>query len=106
MFVVRYFFFAYVSGKKDDSYIIINRLTGEKQLVLSMQNIFSSCQPDKSDHGASKRQLFLGRTMYNVMLYEQETGHNWNVTFHDYTTHGNIHEEDYGKGVAYVMHSY
>ncbi|KAF2364029.1 Pyrrolo-quinoline quinone repeat [Trinorchestia longiramus] len=81
-------------GKKVDSFTVVNRANGDKQLVLGMQNIFEQCT--RSPSIPRSEMLFIGRTMYNVMLYEQDTGNRWNVTFYDYTTTSHWEEEDYG----------
>lgn len=73
---------------------MVQRSTGDKQLVLGMQNIFERCS--ESANIPRSDMLFIGRTMYNVMLYEQSSGNRWNVTYYDYTSHGNIEEQEYG----------
>lgn len=83
-----------LTGKKVDSFVVIERASGEKQLVLGMNSIFESCVRKSAQPSTST--LFIGRTMYNVMLYEQTTGNRWNVTYYDYTTQGTIADENYG----------
>ncbi|XP_018026083.1 serine/threonine-protein kinase/endoribonuclease IRE1 [Hyalella azteca] len=81
-------------GKKVDSFTVVHRSTGDKQLVLGMQSVLEQCA--RTPAIPRSESLFIGRTMYNVMLYEQNTGHRWNVTFYDYTTTSDWQEEDYG----------
>ncbi|KAA0192816.1 hypothetical protein HAZT_HAZT008797 [Hyalella azteca] len=59
-----------------------------------MQSVLEQCA--RTPAIPRSESLFIGRTMYNVMLYEQNTGHRWNVTFYDYTTTSDWQEEDYG----------
>ena len=77
-----------------DSYEVLNKLTGEKELVLDMQNIVETCATKSKQ---AMPTMYVGRTMYNILLYEQFTGNKWNVTFNDYTTHGSVADTKYGK---------
>lgn len=83
-------------GKKLDTWIMIDPLTGEKQEILSFQGLEKACPRDiKPLKGPS---IFLGRTEYSLVLLDSHTREKrWNVTYFDYTssTHGLQDPQEY-----------
>lgn len=67
-------------GKKIDSWVGIDSLTGEKQLVLGMDVVDRKCPKP------SRNTVYFGRTLYNIILYEASTGNKWNISFSEYAT--------------------
>ncbi|XP_045115482.1 serine/threonine-protein kinase/endoribonuclease IRE1-like isoform X2 [Portunus trituberculatus] len=67
-------------GKKIDSWVGIDSLTGEKQLVLGVDVVDRKCPKP------SRNTVYFGRTLYNIILYEASTGNKWNISFSEYAT--------------------
>ena len=79
-------------GKKTDSWVGIDSITGEKQLELNMDHIDRHCPKP------SRNTVYLGRTLYNILMYEAHTGNQWNISFSEYATTENATPVlDYGK---------
>ncbi|XP_066900695.1 serine/threonine-protein kinase/endoribonuclease IRE1 isoform X1 [Halyomorpha halys] len=69
-------------GKKMDSWLSINPLTGEKKELFSTEEFEKICPVQKT----SPNFLFLGRTEYNLALFDSlKNSHSWNITFSDYS---------------------
>lgn len=75
------------SGKKKDSWIIIDPFTGARETVMGFD------PPKKSSESigfATSRAVYLGRTQYTVQMYDsmsKDTNSQfWNVTFFDYNS--------------------
>lgn len=76
-----------------DSWVGVDSITGKKQLILGSEVIEKIC-PKQSRHT-----IYLGRTLYNIVLFEPNTGHKWNVSFYHYATKPASSEvKNYGKG--------
>ncbi|XP_042889377.1 serine/threonine-protein kinase/endoribonuclease IRE1-like isoform X1 [Penaeus japonicus] len=69
-------------GKKTDSWVGVDSITGEKQLVLGMDIVDRKCPKP------SRNTVYFGRTLYNIILYEASTGNKWNISFSEYATSG------------------
>ncbi|XP_068244652.1 serine/threonine-protein kinase/endoribonuclease IRE1 isoform X2 [Palaemon carinicauda] len=67
-------------GKKVDSWVGIDSITGEKQLTLDMSSVDKKCPKP------SRNTVYFGRTLYNIILYEATTGNKWNISFSEYAT--------------------
>ena len=67
-------------GKKLDTWVGVDAITGKKQLVLGVDNVKKMCPHP------SRNTIYLGRTLYNIILYEPVTGNTWNISFYDYST--------------------
>ncbi|KAG0719877.1 Serine/threonine-protein kinase/endoribonuclease ire-1 [Chionoecetes opilio] len=67
-------------GKKVDSWVGIDSLTGEKQLLLGVDVVDRKCPKP------SRNTVYFGRTLYNIILYEGATGNKWNISFSEYAT--------------------
>ncbi|CAL4069846.1 unnamed protein product, partial [Meganyctiphanes norvegica] len=67
-------------GKKIDSWVGVDMITGEKQLVLGMDQVDRKCPKP------SRNTVYFGRTLYNIILYEGTTGNKWNISFYEYAT--------------------
>lgn len=67
-------------GKKVDSWVGVDSITGEKQLTLEMDSVDRKCPK------ASHNTVYFGRTSYNIILYEATTGNKWNISFSEYAT--------------------
>ncbi|KAK3867629.1 hypothetical protein Pcinc_026925 [Petrolisthes cinctipes] len=67
-------------GKKVDTWVGVDSITGEKQLVLGVEGIERKCPKP------SRNTVYFGRTLYNIILYEATTGNKWNISFSDYAT--------------------
>lgn len=81
------------SGKKSDTWYLIDPKTGRREKVLDFG---SAAQPSDDGAGdkigwATSRALYLGRTQYTVMMYDSlsrtKGAKPWNVTFFDYSSH-------------------
>lgn len=78
-------------GKKVDSWVGIDPLTGEKQLVLGVDGVNRNCPKP------SRNTVYFGRTLYNIILYEAATQNKWNISFSEYATSSSSTIENYGK---------
>lgn len=67
-------------GKKVDSWVGVDSITGEKQLTLDMSSVDRKCPKP------SRNTVYFGRTLYNIVLYEATTGNKWNISFSEYAT--------------------
>ncbi|XP_064116017.1 serine/threonine-protein kinase/endoribonuclease IRE1-like isoform X2 [Macrobrachium nipponense] len=67
-------------GKKVDSWVGVDSITGEKQLTLDMSSVDKKCPKP------SRNTVYFGRTLYNIVLYEATTGNKWNISFSEYAT--------------------
>lgn len=78
-------------GKKVDSWVGIDPLTGEKQLVLGVDAVDRKCPKP------SRNTVYFGRTLYNIILYEAATDNKWNISFSEYATSSSSTIENYGN---------
>lgn len=78
-------------GKKVDSWVGIDPLTGEKQLVLGVDAVDRKCPKP------SRNTVYFGRTLYNIILYEAATDNKWNISFSEYATSSTSSVENYGN---------
>lgn len=78
------------SGKKSDTWFLIDPKTGKREKVLDFGSS-NEKQNSESIGWATSRGVFLGRTQYTVMMYDSLTKDKnskpWNVTFFDYSSH-------------------
>ena len=73
------------SGKKIDTWLSVNTLTGAKQGLLSHEGCLMGEEGMCPVHGAGT--MLLGRTEYNIMMYDTRTkGRKWNITYYDYSS--------------------
>lgn len=73
------------SGKKIDTWLSVNRLTGVKQGSLSTEG----CQAGDEDMCPASKPgtILIGRTEYNIMMYDTRTkNRRWNITYYDYSS--------------------
>lgn len=69
-----------VSGKKKDTWFILDPITGHKQHILSWDNVESTCPVQNPDA------VYVGRTLYSIMMVDSRNGNRkWNVSFYDYS---------------------
>lgn len=77
------------SGRKSDTWFLVDPKTGHKEKIFD----FASSAQQLKDNSPkfSSRSVYLGRTQYNVLMYDSvargKKGHSWNVTFFDYSAH-------------------
>ncbi|XP_050691255.1 serine/threonine-protein kinase/endoribonuclease IRE1-like isoform X2 [Eriocheir sinensis] len=76
-------------GKKVDSWVGIDPVTGEKQLVLGVDGVNRNCPKP------SRNTVYFGRTLYNIILYEAATQNKWNISFSEYATSSSSTIENY-----------
>lgn len=82
----------YFSGKKIDSWVGVDSISGEKQLVLGVDAVDRKCPKP------SRNTIYFGRTLYNIILYEAPTGNKWNISFSEYATSASTSTvENYGR---------
>lgn len=68
-------------GKKQDSWISIDNITGEKNVLLSTEEFEKVCPLQ------SPNVFFIGRTEYNLALIDSKrNNNNWNITYYDYAS--------------------
>lgn len=74
------------SGKKKDTWFLIDPKTGRREKVLGF-----GAGSEQSIGWATSRSVYLGRTQYTVLMYDSQAKDKnskpWNVTFYDYTSH-------------------
>jgi len=73
------------SGKKVDTWLSVNRLTGIKQGSLSTEG----CMDGNEDMcpASGPGSILIGRTEYNIMMYDTRTkDRRWNITYYDYSS--------------------
>lgn len=90
-----------IIGKKVDTWVGVDSITGEKQLVLGVEGVERKCPKP------SRNTVYFGRTLYNIILYEGTTGNKWNISFSDYATSAaSSAVENYGKASQYMHYWY
>ena len=73
------------SGKKIDTWLSVNTLTGAKQGSLSHEGCLAGEEGMCPVAGAGT--MLLGRTEYNIMMYDTRSkGRKWNITYYDYSS--------------------
>ena len=73
------------SGKKIDTWLSVNTLTGAKQGSLSHEGCLRG--EDGMCPVTEAGTMLLGRTEYNIMMYDTRTkGRKWNITYYDYSS--------------------
>ena len=73
------------SGKKIDTWLSVNMLTGAKQGSLSHEGCLRG--EDGMCPVMETGSLLLGRTEYNIMMYDTRSkGRKWNITYYDYSS--------------------
>ncbi|XP_075686613.1 serine/threonine-protein kinase/endoribonuclease IRE2 isoform X2 [Rhinoderma darwinii] len=66
------------TGKKQDSWFVVDPKSGEKQTTLSTESSDGLCP--------STPLLYIGRTQYMITMYDTKSRElRWNATFHDYS---------------------
>lgn len=66
------------TGKKQDSWFVVDPKSGEKQTTLSTESSDGLCP--------SSPLLYIGRTQYMITMYDTKSRElRWNATFHDYS---------------------
>ncbi|XP_073416408.1 serine/threonine-protein kinase/endoribonuclease IRE2 [Dendrobates tinctorius] len=66
------------TGKKQDSWFVLDPKSGEKQTTLSTDSSDGLCP--------SSPLLYIGRTQYMITMYDTKSRElRWNATFHDYS---------------------
>jgi len=73
------------SGKKIDTWLSVNLLTGARQGSLSHDGCLRG--EDGMCPIMETGTMLLGRTEYNIMMYDTRTkGRKWNITYYDYSS--------------------
>ena len=73
------------SGKKIDTWLSVNLLTGARQGSLSHEGCLRG--EDGMCPVMEAGTMLLGRTEYNIMMYDTRTkGRKWNITYYDYSS--------------------
>lgn len=74
------------SGKKKDTWFLIDPLTGRREKVLGFGVPPESVE---SIGWATTRSVYLGRTQYTVLMVDSKSKDKkpWNITFYDYASH-------------------
>lgn len=89
-------------GKKMDSWLSINPLTGEKKELFSTEEFEKICPIQKTNSNF----LFLGRTEYNLALFDSlKNSHSWNITFSDYSARPLSNDQLINYGYVHVSGS-
>lgn len=75
------------SGKKKDTWFLIDPLTGRREKVLGF-----GIPPEENVESigwATTRSVYLGRTQYTVLMVDSKSKDKkpWNITFYDYASH-------------------
>ncbi|XP_075421764.1 serine/threonine-protein kinase/endoribonuclease IRE2 isoform X2 [Ascaphus truei] len=66
------------TGKKQDSWFVVDPKSGEKQTTLSTESSEGLCP--------SSPLLYIGRTQYMITMYDTKSRElRWNATYHDYS---------------------
>ncbi|XP_043945168.1 serine/threonine-protein kinase/endoribonuclease IRE2 [Protopterus annectens] len=66
------------TGRKQDTWFVVDPMTGEKQSTISTESSHSVCP--------STPLLYIGRTEYMITMYDTKTRElRWNATYHDYS---------------------
>lgn len=70
-------------GKKQDTWFVIDPLTGKRQEILNFNGQEKSCPRNKF----SGPSIFIGRTEYSLVLLDGQTRERrWSITYFDYTS--------------------
>ncbi|XP_022103307.1 serine/threonine-protein kinase/endoribonuclease ire-1-like [Acanthaster planci] len=78
------------TGRKLDSWLVIDAATGEMQQTMTTETTQNACP--KSDGSA----LFLGRTEFTLTMFDSTSRERvWNVTYIDYGNHVAMDDSDY-----------
>ncbi|XP_046660602.1 serine/threonine-protein kinase/endoribonuclease IRE1 [Homalodisca vitripennis] len=78
----------FYTGKKVDSWFLVNWKTGKKNEILSFDQLEKTCPVAALDT------MFIGRTEYNIIMYDStRKNRQWNVTFFDYSTQSMTSED-------------
>lgn len=73
------------SGRKIDTWLSVNMMTGARQGSLSHEGCLRG--EDKMCPVMETGTLLLGRTEYNIMMYDTSSkGRKWNITYYDYSS--------------------
>lgn len=80
------------SGKKKDTWFMIDPKTGRREKVVGFGGTTSNSDSQSDSIGyATSRSVYLGRTQYTVLMYDSRTKDKntkpWNITFYDYSSH-------------------
>ncbi|XP_076066582.1 serine/threonine-protein kinase/endoribonuclease Ire1 isoform X2 [Oratosquilla oratoria] len=67
-------------GKKIDSWVGVDVQTGVKQVVFGTDHIRHMCPKP------SKHTVYIGRTHYNIILFDSGNNRKWNISYYDYST--------------------
>lgn len=91
------------SGKKSDTWFLIDPKTGQREKVLGFG---TPSQYLDSIGWATSRSMYLGRTQYTVLMYDSMSSNKkpWNVTFFDYSSHTMAPEvsKEYGNFYFFI----
>uniref|UniRef100_A0A8C9WEF5 Serine/threonine-protein kinase/endoribonuclease IRE1 n=1 Tax=Scleropages formosus TaxID=113540 RepID=A0A8C9WEF5_SCLFO len=84
------------TGKKQDTWFVVDPKTGEKQSSLTTGSSDSICP--------SAPLLYIGRTEYMITMYDTKTRElRWNATYNDYSAP--LHDEKYDYKMAHFTSS-
>lgn len=77
------------SGKKSDSWFMIDPKTGQREHVFGFGAQQKPKQSSDSIGFATSRAVYLGRTQYTVLMYDSKStdAKPYNITFFDYNSH-------------------
>lgn len=79
------------SGKKSDSWFLIDPKTGRREKLMGFENVDGHIKSHESIGWATSRSVYLGRTQYTVMMFDSlskdKNTKPWNITFFDYSSH-------------------
>jgi serine/threonine-protein kinase/endoribonuclease IRE1 len=68
------------TGRKIDTWFSIDPTTGEREQLLSFNNVKNTCPLE------AQNTVFIGRTEYNIIMVDSKHKYRkWNVTFYDYS---------------------
>uniref|UniRef100_F7CBH6 non-specific serine/threonine protein kinase n=1 Tax=Ornithorhynchus anatinus TaxID=9258 RepID=F7CBH6_ORNAN len=83
------------TGKKQDTWFLVDPKSGEKQTTLSTEAWDGLCP---------SAPLYIGRTQYTVTMYDTKSRElRWNVTYHDYSAP--LMDDSYGYEMAHLASS-
>lgn len=79
-----------LSGKKHDTWFVVDPKTGEKQTTLTTETSNNICP--------SAPLLYIGRSEYMITMYDTKTREvRWNATYNDYSAPRCDEKYDYSK---------
>ncbi|XP_014664450.1 PREDICTED: serine/threonine-protein kinase/endoribonuclease IRE1-like [Priapulus caudatus] len=78
------------TGRKQDTWFVLDALTGSKQQTLGMGSPERVCPVD------SEKTLYVGRTEYTVVMFDKSGERRWNATYYEYAAHVGQEDTDYG----------